>query len=144
MRKQNFLQKYWYFFILPAMFIFWQMWSKSKKIGYTIGSAIQNSTITAAINQAGTNINPQRAATIQRIADDIYKAFYKYGFGFFEDEEAASTAFNSLLNNSEAIACAIIYRESFQKGLYDDIMKYDGNNSAGRFSPTKLQAIKNN
>ena len=123
--QRFFKQNSWAYILLviPAYFLY----KKVKKIGNDTANAIKNSAMAASIKDAmnQANISDVRAGLIVDIANNIYDAFYKDSlFGLGEDEVKAMENFKMLNSVDEAIACAVVYRASFSKSLYQNIMQY--------------------
>ena len=133
-------------FVLGGYIIFklWNFYNDAKKTGTAIAGDIKaNSTIKAtneAIQQSG--VVGVRSSAVSDAVEDIYSAFHKDNFfGYFEDETKAVDSFNSLNTQSEAIACARIYKANFKKSLYADLTKYVHGDNRIRLKSTLLNAI---
>lgn len=153
--RKTFFKKNQIWLIPVILIVAYKVWATFKNAGITagaIGSNIQNSVTSQVIQAAQNNghIPPARISILIQINERIYKAFYKNDwFGLTEDEAAAAAAFNDCRNVDEAIFVATLYKQSFQKSLYQDIRKFTGmllGNQAASwnlFSSTYLNAIKN-
>lgn len=133
-------------FLLGGYIFFklWKFYTDAKKTGSAIAGDIQSNTTikeaNAAIQQSG--VNGLRAAVVSDAHEDIYAALHKDNFfGFFEDETKAVDAFNTLNTQSEAIACARIYKANWKKSLYGDLMKYVHGDNKIKLKSTLLNAI---
>lgn len=143
MMKKNFFQKYAVYLIVPFILIMWWLFKKTKGFANLFKSNLDNSAITTAVNMTSSNIQPGRATEIQNIADEIHSCFHSYFFGMFENERGAIEAFNRLLNASEAVLCATIYKASFKKSLYTEFQKYLLGIERSDLKQTNYEAIKN-
>lgn len=133
-------------FVLGGFIIFklWGFYKDTKKTGSAIASDVKSNTIikeaNAAILQSG--LDGLRSSVVSEAQEDIYAAFHKDNFfGFFEDETKAVNAFNSLNTQSEAIACARIYKANWKKSLHADLIKYVHGDNKIRLKSTLLNAI---
>jgi hypothetical protein len=128
-----------------ALAVVYFIYKKGKNTADKIKDALADSVTLAEVSGAVAvyGISPTRIKVIQEIAERIYNAFYKSGFGLWEDEKAAAEAFNELYGQGEAIVCATIYKASFKKSLYGDITEWCHGPALDRFRTLLLNAIKN-
>ena len=122
---------------------------KGMKAGKSaINSIIDDVTSSTTVNQLNdallkNNIPSANAARIMRVSEDIYRALHKdSAFGWFEDEEKAVEAFNSLVSIQEARAVSSLYSSSFQKSLYNDLKNYIHGSTWNQLKPVLISAIK--
>lgn len=143
--KKKFLRGSLIFLSIVIILRSFQVIRNAKILGTNVAGVLKNdlvtATINAAINQNG--IDSIRSATVISSAELIYTAFYKTSlWGFGEDEETAISVFNSLQNNGEAKASAIIYKANFSKSLYADFVKYCHGSNWRSLNTSYLNAIK--
>lgn len=151
MRKRNFFSRLYknnpiICAVVGIVFIVavYKTYKKAQDLKRKAKDQINNGAITSGVNAAlsSQGVTGVRAQIVTLAAENIYQALFKYFLGMFENEAAAEAAFKTLANVNEAVTCAMIYRSSYNRGLWDDLEQYCSFTLMDGVSNANYNAIK--